>query len=69
VLVQQDSWPVDGLLPTSHWRQGDYVADTHTLEIPEDEVGQLDHFEIVVYNQETGQILGPPIILPGNKIQ
>ena len=69
VLAQQDHWPVDGLLPTSQWRQGDYVADTHTLEIPEDEVGQLDHFEIVVYNQETGQTLGPPIILPGNKIQ
>ncbi len=69
VLAQQDGWPVDGLLPTSQWRQGDYVADTHILEIPENEVGQLDHFEIVLYNQDTGQTLGPPLILPGNKMQ
>jgi hypothetical protein len=69
VLAQQDSWPVDGLLPTSQWRRGDYIADTHTLEIPEDEVGQLDHFEIILYNQDPGQTLGPPLILPGNRIQ
>ena len=35
LLAQQDNWPVDGLLPTSQWRQGDYVADPHTLEILE----------------------------------
>lgn len=66
LLVQQDSWPVSGLLPTSQWRQGDYVTDAHTLEIPEADFGSVDHFEVVVYNAETGQTLGPPITLPLN---
>jgi hypothetical protein len=60
-LAQQDSWPVDGLLPTSQWRQGDYVTDLHVLEI---DSAQIDHFEVVVYNAETSQTLGPPINLP-----
>ncbi len=60
LLAQQDSWPVDGLLPTSQWRQGDYVTDIHSLEI---DPSQIDHFEVVVYNAETGETLGPPITL------
>ncbi len=63
LLAQQDSWPVNGLLPTSQWRQGDYVADMHTLDIPEADRTQVDHFEVVVYNAETGETLGPPITL------
>jgi 4-amino-4-deoxy-L-arabinose transferase-like glycosyltransferase len=62
LLAQQDRWPVDGLLPTSQWRQGDYVADAHTLKLPEaagwDAVNRL---EIVVYDAETGENIGPPI--------
>ncbi|MFN8456235.1 MAG: hypothetical protein U0401_16465 [Anaerolineae bacterium] len=64
LLAQQDSWPVGGLLPTSQWRQGDYVADVHTLDIPESDLGSIDHFEVVVYSAETDQTLGPPITLP-----
>jgi hypothetical protein len=64
LLVQQDSWPVNGLLPTSQWRQGDYVADTHALDIPEVDHTQVDHFEVVVYNAETGETLGPLLTLP-----
>ncbi len=63
LLAQQDSWPVAGLLPTSQWRQGDYVADAHTLQIPQADLAAVDHFEVVVYNAETGQTLGPPITL------
>ncbi len=64
LLAQQDNWPVAGLLPTSQWRQGDYVADLHTLEIPESDIAPINNFEIVVYNAETGETLGPPITLP-----
>jgi len=60
-LAQQDQWPVNGLLPTSQWRQGDYVADTHRLDIPAERVRDLAAFEIVVYNAATGQPLGAPI--------
>jgi hypothetical protein len=66
LITQQDSWPVDGLLPTSQWRQGDYVTDTHTLDMSDFDVEQIDKFEVIVYNSETGETLGPPIILPMN---
>ena len=63
LLAQQDQWPVDGLLPTSQWRQGDYVSDTHTLSLSAEEAAQFDHVEIVVYNAQSGQSLGPPITI------
>ncbi|MBN1995513.1 MAG: glycosyltransferase family 39 protein [Anaerolineae bacterium] len=69
LLAQQDSWPVNGLLPTSQWRQGDYVTDTHLLELPETEVEQIESFEIVVYHLATGETLGPPIVIPMNHEQ
>ncbi|MBI1879692.1 MAG: hypothetical protein HYR94_15970 [Chloroflexi bacterium] len=64
LLAQHDSWPVNGLLPTTLWRQGDYVIDTYTLDIPPASRTQLDHFEIVVYNAETTEPLGAPLTLP-----
>lgn len=67
LLAQQDSWPVGGLLPTTLWRQGDYVTDKHTLDIPAGDPPQLHHFEVVVYNAATGETLGPPITLPVSK--
>lgn len=55
LLSQADGWPVEGLLPTSQWRQGDYVADPHPVP------AEAARFEIVVYRRESGQTLGPPI--------
>ncbi len=57
-LAQQDQWPVDGLLPTSQWRQGDYVADTHLLEFAPADTPLVDHWEVVVYDAVSGQTLG-----------
>jgi hypothetical protein len=67
LLAQQDSQPADGLLPTTLWRQGDYVTDRHTLEISPVDQLQLHHFEVVVYNTNTGETLGPPITLPASE--
>jgi len=63
-LAQQDSWPVNGLLPTSQWRQNDYVTDIHHLDLAESDLAKIHDIEIVVYNLETNETLGPPIILP-----
>ncbi|RME79138.1 MAG: phospholipid carrier-dependent glycosyltransferase [Chloroflexi bacterium] len=63
LLAQRDSWPVDGLLPTSQWRQGDYVADPRTLDLPPEARARLHHLEIVVYNAVTGDPLGPPVTI------
>jgi hypothetical protein len=61
ILAQHDSWPAEGLLPTSLWRQGDYVTDTHPLETGA--ATEVHSFEIVVYNVVTEETLGPPITL------
>ncbi|MBN1220764.1 MAG: glycosyltransferase family 39 protein [Anaerolineae bacterium] len=66
LLAQQDTGPVGGLLPTSQWRQGDYVIDVHTLDLAGIEAKQIADVQIVVYNLETGTTLGPPIVLPMN---
>jgi hypothetical protein len=63
-LAQGDSWPANGLLPTSQWRQGDYVQDDHSLAAATGEV--VDHVQVVVYNAVSGQPLGAPIDLPLN---
>jgi hypothetical protein len=63
LLLQQDQWPVNGLLPTGQWRQGDYVADTHTLDLSPAQRSVLSQFEIVVYDAITGQTLGPPLTI------
>jgi hypothetical protein len=64
LLVQQDSQPANGLLPTTLWRQGDYVADAYILEIPPADKAKVTHFEVVVYNAATAETLGPPVTLP-----
>jgi hypothetical protein len=61
-LAQQDSWPAGGLLPTSQWRQADYVQDVHTLQVPPD--ATVDRVQVVVYDAASKQPLGAPIELP-----
>jgi hypothetical protein len=68
-LAQQDSPPVNGLLPTSQWRQNDYVTDIHNLDIASSDSPNIHDIEIVVYNLETNETLGPPIVLPVNNVQ
>jgi hypothetical protein len=63
VLAQQDQWPVDGLLPTSQWRQGDYVTDAHRLAISGADLARVRKLEVIVYNAEDGTTLGPPLTL------
>ena len=61
-LAQHDGWPAGGLLPTSQLRQGDYVRDVHRLELPPD--ATVDRVQVVVYDAESGEVLGAPLDLP-----
>jgi hypothetical protein len=61
-LAQHDSWPAGGLLPTSQWRQGDYVRDAHSLKVPSS--ATMDRLQVVVYDAISGQPLGGPVDLP-----
>jgi hypothetical protein len=60
-LAQHDGWPADGLLPTSQWRQGDYVRDAHVLQVPADVTPGEYEVQVVVYNGETGTALSEPL--------
>jgi hypothetical protein len=60
-LAQNDSWPANGLLPTSQWRQGDYVRDEHILTLPRDSSPGQYALQIVVYNSTTGVALNEPL--------
>ena len=59
-LAQHDSWPANGLLPTSQWRQGDYVRDEHSLTLPPDVAPGQYAVQIVVYDAATGAALNEP---------
>jgi len=71
VWGQKDSWPVDGLYPTSQWAQGDVIEDPYEIGIsPETPSGDY-RLEVGMYLLETGERFpvidesGPP---PGNRI-
>ena len=68
-LAQQDQWPVNGLLPTTQWRQGDTIADTHLLTFAPTDTPLLAWYEVVVYNAETDETLGPPIIIERENLE
>jgi hypothetical protein len=60
-LAQHDSWPAGGLLPTSQWRQGYYVRDAHSLELPAEVVPGEYAVKVVVYDTITGIALNEPV--------
>jgi len=35
-VAQADGWPQGGVVLTSQWRPGEYIRDSHTLDIPAD---------------------------------
>ena len=35
-VAQADGWPQGGAVLTSQWRPGEYIRDSHTLDIPTD---------------------------------
>jgi hypothetical protein len=35
-LTQADGWPQGGVVLTNQWRPGEYIEDSHTIEIPAD---------------------------------
>jgi len=35
-ITHVDGWPQDGVVLTKQWRPGEYIPDSHTLEIPAD---------------------------------
>ena len=60
-VAQHDSWPANGLLPTSQWRVDDYVQDHHPLALPGDLPAGEYRLSLVVYNNEIQTVLAGPV--------
>ena len=54
---QTDSPPTSGKYPTSVWDAGEFIADSHTLSLPNDLPGGEYKLAIGLYDPETGRRL------------
>jgi hypothetical protein len=71
-VTQADGWPQDGVVLTNQWRQGEYIRDSHTLEIPANSPPGPYILVMGLYNAANGERLqaflgGQP--LPNNQWQ
>ncbi len=56
LIAQQDGPPQNGYAPTSWWRPGELIEDTHTLTLPDDMTRKFQ-IALGVYDSATGQRL------------
>ena len=65
-IWMQDSWPQQGIYTTNHWLEGEVVAETYTITIPEDApVGEYPLY-IGIYDPTTGDRL-PAVARDGER--
>jgi hypothetical protein len=55
VYAQEDSKPQDGAAPTIHWKPGQVISDTHTIQIDVDGPREDYHIEFGLYVAATGR--------------
>jgi hypothetical protein len=55
MVAQVDGWPLEGRLLTIQWEPGEYVQDTHTLQIPADAPPGPYTLYVGLYNAATGE--------------
>lgn len=63
LVAQQDSFPRQGSRPTTSWRPGEVLADTHTLLLPPDLPSGMYTLWLGLYNPDTGERL--PVAVNG----
>lgn len=55
-FAQEDSWPLDGALPTSTWTPGELVEDTYQLALdPSTPLGRYKIQVVVYWSSESGE--------------
>jgi hypothetical protein len=65
---QHDEQPLGGGYPTSYWRPGEPVADTHEFVVHEDAAG-MAHLLVGMYLLDTMERLGEPVILRSIEVE
>jgi hypothetical protein len=58
VVAQQDGDPLGGYTPTTRWKQGELIADTHRVTLPEG-IGQGEYqVRVGMYEVQPGETPG-----------
>jgi mannosyltransferase len=71
-IAQADGWPQDGMVLTNQWQPGEYVQDSHAIDIPSDAPPGPYILAVGLYDAASGERLsafldGEP--LPGDQWQ
>ena len=66
IIAQADGWPLDGQIPTTQWQPGEYLQDTHTVEIPSDARPGPYSLYVGLYDAATGIW---PVVLVAGEVQ
>ena len=65
-IAQADGWPQGGVVLTNQWREGEYIRDSHTLEIPADAPPGPYLLLVGLYDASSGERL--PAALDGRPL-
>ena len=57
-ITQTDGWPQNGVVLTTQWRPGEYIRDTHKLDIPVDAAPGPYLLAVGLYDAASGERLG-----------
>jgi hypothetical protein len=63
IVAQHDGTPGDGRLPTLGWLPGEYLSDTHLMQLPFDLPDGTYHLSVGLYDPTTNQRLGDRALL------
>jgi hypothetical protein len=66
LVAQADGWPQEGRLLTIQWQAGEYVEDSHTLEIPPDALPGPYFLYVGLYDAATNE--RQPAFLDGRRL-
>ncbi|MCA9950103.1 MAG: glycosyltransferase family 39 protein [Anaerolineales bacterium] len=57
LIGQHDSQPANGMRPTSTWLQGEFITDSHTIALQQEDFQGEAQIEVGFYNPQTGDRL------------
>jgi hypothetical protein len=54
LVAQTDGWPLDGRILTTQWQPGEYLRDTHVVQLPDDAPPGPYKLFVGLYDASTG---------------
>lgn len=66
LIAQADGWPLEGRMPTDIWQPGEFIRDTHIIEIPDDAPSGPYRLYVGLYDAATG--VRPTVMVAGDAL-